>query len=163
METMEDTETVDITFVFSEKSVRMGFIRKVYTILCTQLLVTFGIIAIFVGVPAVSDYTYNNLWMLWVAIGLSFALIICFCCSGNLRRKTPWNYIALSVFTICEGFLLGVASAHYQGKEVAIAVATTAAVTLVLTLYACQVRGWRDSDGDLVGNCRAKLCPLALT
>ncbi|XP_037803791.1 protein lifeguard 1-like [Penaeus monodon] len=136
---MEDVEA-DMTFAFSEKSIRMGFIRKVYAILCTQLLITFGLVAIFVWVPSVSDYALNNMWMLWVAISLTFVMVIALSCCGNLRRKSPYNYIALFVFTLCEGYLLGVVSASYEGKEVAIAIVSTAVVTLVLTLFAFQTK-----------------------
>lgn len=112
-----------------------------YAILCTQLLITFGLVAIFVWVPSVSDYALNNMWMLWVAISLTFVMVIALSCCGNLRRKSPYNYIALFVFTLCEGYLLGVVSASYEGKEVAIAIVSTAVVALVLTLFAFQVRG----------------------
>jgi len=39
---------------FSDKAVRLGFIRKVYAILCTQLAVTAGIVAIF-RIKSISD------------------------------------------------------------------------------------------------------------
>ncbi|XP_063615382.1 protein lifeguard 1-like [Penaeus indicus] len=136
---MEDVEA-DMTFAFSEKSIRMGFIRKVYAILCTQLLITFGLVAIFVWVPDVGQYALNNQWMLWVAIGLTLTMVIALSCCGNLRRKSPYNYIALFVFTICEAYLLGVVSASYEGTEVAIAIVSTAVVTLVLTLFAFQTK-----------------------
>ncbi|XP_047481793.1 protein lifeguard 1-like [Penaeus chinensis] len=136
---MADVEA-DMAFAFSEKSIRMGFIRKVYAILCTQLLITFGLVAIFVWVPAVSNYALNNQWTLWVAIGLTFTMIIALSCCGNLRRKSPYNFIALFVFTLCEAYLLGIVSASYQGKEVAIAIVATAVVTLVLTLFAFQTK-----------------------
>ena len=36
---------------FSDKSIRMKFVRKVYTILLIQLLVTTGIVAVFILTP----------------------------------------------------------------------------------------------------------------
>merc|ERR1712071_628370 len=50
-----DAENPNQAFVFSEKSIRLGFIRKVYSILMLQLVITFGIMSIFVFINDVSN------------------------------------------------------------------------------------------------------------
>lgn len=111
-----------------------------YAILSVQLILTFGIVAIFTWVDEVKQFAYDNQAMFWAAFGLTIAMIILLACCSNFRRKTPWNYIALLVFTLCEGYLLGCCSATFDADEVAIAVVATVIVTLALTAFAFQVR-----------------------
>uniref|UniRef100_A0A0P4WTP6 Protein lifeguard 1 n=1 Tax=Scylla olivacea TaxID=85551 RepID=A0A0P4WTP6_SCYOL len=127
-------------FAFSEKSVRRGFIRKVYAVLTSQLIITFGIVAVFVLVPDVQKFAVRNQAVFWTAFGLTLAMVIALSCCGNLRRKTPHNYIALFVFTLCEGYLLGSVAATFEAKDVLIAVGATIVVTIGLTLFAFQTK-----------------------
>ncbi|KAK3879057.1 hypothetical protein Pcinc_016340 [Petrolisthes cinctipes] len=127
-------------FEFSEKSVRAGFIRKVYAILSLQLVVTFGIVAIFVFIDGVQVYAANTPALFYSAIVITLVLIIALACGGNFRRKTPYNYIALAIFTLAEGYLLGCASATYDAWEVTLAIGVTLIVTIALTLFAFQTK-----------------------
>jgi protein lifeguard len=99
----------------------------VFGILSAQLLVTFGVVAIFVFVDDVKQYATNN-WEL--ALGSSIAtivIVIALSCCGNLRRRAPLNLILLGFFTVLEGFMLGSFAAcfevrfhhlHKLGKEI---------------------------------------------
>ncbi|XP_045619474.1 protein lifeguard 1-like [Procambarus clarkii] len=127
-------------FEFSDKSIRMGFIRKVYALLTAQLLITFGIVAIFVWVPQVNTFAYENTSLFWSAFGLTIAMVILLSCCGNMRRKTPYNYLALFTFTICEGYLLGCCSATFEAWEVAAAIGVTIVITVALTIFAFQTK-----------------------
>jgi len=124
---------------FSDKAVRLGFIRKVYAILCTQLAVTAGIVAIF-RIKSISDYSQENQWLFWVAFASSFSCLIVLSCCSEIRRKTPHNFIFLGLFTVAEGFLLGMVCATYDTDEVLMAVGMCAAVTLALTIFAFQTK-----------------------
>nr|XP_006825528.1 PREDICTED: protein lifeguard 1-like [Saccoglossus kowalevskii] len=123
---------------FSESIIRHAFIRKVYTILCVQLMVTMGIICVFLFVPIlnrqcvhsyamfyfsdpVKEYVYSNPWVWWVALGITFATLIGMACFSDIRRKFPINFIFLAIFTICEGTVLGAISARYDFQTVLIA------------------------------------------
>ena len=57
-----------------------------------------------------------------------------------MARKVPHNYILLSLFTIIEGFMLGMVTLHYSISEVMLAVGVCAAVTLALTIFAFQTK-----------------------
>ncbi|XP_023327752.1 protein lifeguard 1 [Eurytemora carolleeae] len=105
---------------FSEKSVRLGFIRKVYSILCAQLVVTMGIVGIFT-LQSVKVYAAQHQEMFF-------------------RRRTPHNFIFLGLFTVAEGFLIGTVVATYQTDEVLMAVGMCAVVTLSLTIFAFQTK-----------------------
>ncbi|KAB7505157.1 Protein lifeguard 3 [Armadillidium nasatum] len=92
--------------LFDDKKIRHDFISK--------LIVTLGIMCLFIFVEEVNTYVRNNTTIFWVAFGLTFFCLIALICFGNLRRKFPLNYIFLGIFTICEGILLGTVSAFYD-------------------------------------------------
>ncbi|KAH9490169.1 hypothetical protein Btru_051240 [Bulinus truncatus] len=125
---------------FSEKTVRLGFIRKVYAILFMQIAITAGMISLFIFVDPIKEYSRQNPWMWILAFVMTFVIIIILACCPDFRRKTPINMILLMSFTICEGFLLGTVSGHYDKDEVLMAVGITAIVALALTIFAFQTK-----------------------
>ncbi|XP_037077573.1 protein lifeguard 1-like [Pollicipes pollicipes] len=126
-------------FDFSEQSVRKGFIRKVYSILMMQLVVTAGLIGIFFA-ESVREYAVKNTWIFWLAFAGTLVCILTLACCTDMRRKTPHNFIFLGVFTVCEGVLLGCACASFKASEVLIAVGICAVVCLALTMFAFQTK-----------------------
>lgn len=124
---------------FSDKAVRLGFIRKVYSLLTVQLLVTMGFIGLFF-VPAVGDFSRANPGLLIAAVICSFVFLIALVCIPSLRRKSPHNLIFLGLFTVCEGWLIGVICSRYQVEEVLLAVGLTAGVVFALTVFALQTK-----------------------
>jgi FtsH-binding integral membrane protein len=125
---------------FGAKAVRLAFIRKVYGILSVQLLISFGFICVFAIPEGMRQWSHQNLWVLWVAFGVSFATMLVLACCGEMRRQTPHNYIALMIFTIAESFLLGIISSIYEYQIVLAAVAITAIVCIALTAFAFQTK-----------------------
>ncbi|KER26706.1 hypothetical protein T265_06072 [Opisthorchis viverrini] len=107
---------------FSDKSVRHAFIRKVYLILTAQLLVTCGIVSLFL-LAATFLVTYITL-----------------VCCDNVRRRFPGNFIALSVFTLAFSYVAGTIASFHNTDSVLIAVGITAAVCLGISLFAIQTR-----------------------
>lgn len=88
--------------------VRHGFIRKVYGILIVQLILTFGLVAIFSYIDAVQSYAMNNSWLMGVSIAATFAILIGMtCCPGRVMYRFPLNLILLMVFSLFEGVALG--------------------------------------------------------
>jgi len=133
----------DETFnAFSEKKVRAGFIRKVYSILSLQLLITFGFVAVFQLVDPIRNYVLDDAhsWMFFTALGISLVLIIVLICIPGIRRSFPTNLICLMLFTICESFLVAIATCGYQSDEVLQAVGYTVIIFVLLTLFAFQTK-----------------------
>ncbi|XP_019847072.2 protein lifeguard 1-like isoform X2 [Bactrocera dorsalis] len=128
------------SFSFDEESIRKGFIRKVYSILMVQLLITFGIIAIFIYVDAVKDWVHHNIWILSISSVVILVTMICMACCESVSRQTPLNFIFLFLFTLAQSFLLGVLVTYYAASEVMLAIGITAAVCLALTLFAFQTK-----------------------
>lgn len=125
---------------FTEKSIRAGFIRKVYSILMCQLVVTVAFIAFFLYCKPVQEFAEDHVGLFIAAAVMSFVLIIALACCENLRRKYPHNIILLSLFTLCEAFLLGTAASTYDADAVLMAAGITTAVVLAITLFSFQTK-----------------------
>lgn len=134
---------------FSEKSVRQAFIRKVYSILFCQLMVSIGVVCLFVFAKPVNEYVRRSVGLFWFAwVGALVVMIVIACCE-NARRNFPLNFILLGLFTLFESFLLGVVSAHYRVNEVLLAMGIVSVVTLAITIFALQTK----YDFTMMGGC----------
>ena len=85
---------------FDEANVRRGFMRKVYSILSLQLLVTMAVMGIFFIEPVKIYSRTDGQWMFWVAFVASMVCIIALTCFEGVRRKAPGNLVWLGVFTL---------------------------------------------------------------
>lgn len=137
----EDPMGIEIKgFGFNDVTIRRGFIRKVYSILMCQLLITVGMIALFLYHQPTKMWVQHHLEIFWICFAVTFVLIICMSCCTSVRRKAPMNFIFLFLFTIAEGFLLATAASTYNSEEVLLAVGITAAICFALTLFAFQTK-----------------------
>ncbi|KAF6714869.1 Protein lifeguard 1 [Oryzias melastigma] len=123
---------------FSDKTIRKGFIKKVYLTLMTQLLFTVGIICAFIYWDRLNMWVRQNCAFTYSMIGVGCALLLILSIFGQLRRRAPYNYLALSLFTITEGVMLGSVTVYYHAEAVMWAVGATAFVTLGITLFTSQ-------------------------
>jgi hypothetical protein len=123
----------------TEKAIRNGFVRKVYSILGTQLVVTavIGWIIMSVG-NALPDSTI--LFLLFASLAISVAMMCVFMCRPDLMRKSPTNYILLGLYTLAMGIMVGFISAQYTQESVLIALGITCLVVVGLTAFACQTK-----------------------
>lgn len=120
-------------------NVRIGFIRKVYMILFAQLGITTLLSFFSMQVPAIGNFVLATFPVLiWVAIVLSFVIVILLACIPPLARSVPINYILLLVFTLCISYEIAGVCAAYEAEgmamEVYLAAGATAAITGGLTV-----------------------------
>jgi FtsH-binding integral membrane protein len=129
---------------------RLGFVRKVYGILSIQLLVT----ALFVAAASVESsplfrfFHYNGAnypsplanMLVMIAGVISFIVCIMITCCTGMARSVPTNYYLLSIFTICEAYLVGYITSFYTGYSVLYVALLTLSLTLTLTIYACTTK-----------------------
>uniref|UniRef100_A0A0K2T0F8 Protein lifeguard 1 n=1 Tax=Lepeophtheirus salmonis TaxID=72036 RepID=A0A0K2T0F8_LEPSM len=139
MESGQQYPEIDTMTAFSEKGVRLGFIRKVYGLLCTQLAITSAIVGIFT-MQSVKTYSVAHPELFWIAFAIMLVTLISMGCCSSVRRKSPMNIIFLGLFTIAEGFLLGAATSYYDVNEVLLAVGITFFLVLALTIFAFQTK-----------------------
>lgn len=136
----DDAEGQSKSFLFDNQSIRRGFIRKVYLILMGQLMITFGAVALIAFNDQAKAYALLNPWLLWLAMGIMIVTMLSMICCENVRRQTPTNFIFLGIFTLAESFMLAVAASRYAPRDVLLAIGSTAAICLALTMFAMQTK-----------------------
>ncbi|TNM98045.1 hypothetical protein fugu_014291 [Takifugu bimaculatus] len=121
-------------------SVRHAFIRKVYLVLASQLMVTTAIVSVFTFVEPVGKYVRDNPALYWVSYAVYFIThIVLVCCTGP-RRKHPWNLILLLLFTLALSYMTGTIASFYDTKVVFLAMAITAVVCICVTVFCFQTK-----------------------
>nr|XP_014347937.1 PREDICTED: protein lifeguard 1 isoform X2 [Latimeria chalumnae] len=126
--------------LFSDKAIRRAFIRKVYLTLMVQLLITVGIICMFIYWQTLKLWVLDNYWFTYTLLVVTFVLLLILVCCDTVRRKVPLNFIFLGLFTVAEGLMLGAISAFYNADAVMWAIGATAFVTFGLSLFALQTK-----------------------
>ncbi|KAJ8265677.1 hypothetical protein COCON_G00147760 [Conger conger] len=81
-----------------DQNIRRIFIRKVYAILMTQLLITLAIVALFTFCDPVKIYIQANPGWYWASYAVFFITYLTLSCCAGTRRRFPWNLILLAVF-----------------------------------------------------------------
>jgi len=121
----------------ASKAVRLGFMRKVYSLLAIQLIMTTLIGATLIFTPGVKEMVQANSWMLLPAFLLSFGLLI----GLHVKRKEhPVNLYLLAGFTVVEAYTVGVLATFYDQAIVVQAFFLTAAVVCGLTAFTFQTK-----------------------
>ncbi|XP_048366326.1 protein lifeguard 1-like [Sphaerodactylus townsendi] len=125
---------------FAERSIRRGFIRKIYLILSVQLGITLGIICLFIYWRFLKIWVRRRPWFCYSLLPVILILAITLACCDDARRTAPLNYILLLIFTFVEGMLLGSLAGFFDANGIMWAVGGTAFVTLGLSLFALQTK-----------------------
>merc|ERR1719396_288024 len=84
---------------------RLNFVRKVYSILTAQLILT-----VVISLPimrASLRWRVEHDYLLTVSWIVSFMTIMSTACCRSIVRKFPQNYIILFTFTFFEGIIVG--------------------------------------------------------
>ena len=84
------------------KHIRLGFLRKVYTLLAVQLIMTTIIAGVCLMTPEIKGFVHSNPWLIMVNFILSIGFLIGL---HIKRRETPVNLILLAGFVSNSGFL----------------------------------------------------------
>lgn len=115
--------------------IRNGFVRKVYSLLTVQLLLTVAIAAPFQMLPL---QTVGQLrWIYYVATAVMLSTMCGLICCPRMLREYPTNYVFLFTLTSAMGVLVGFASAQFTWQSVLLAAGITAVIFGSLTVYAC--------------------------
>ncbi|XP_048342830.1 protein lifeguard 3-like [Sphaerodactylus townsendi] len=125
---------------WDSKKVQHAFIRKVYSIISVQLLVTVGIVAIFIFVTPVTSFVQNNIAVYYGSYAVFLVTYLVLVCCEGLRRRFPWNIIFLCVFTLAMAFMTGTISSMYSTKAVLLAMIITAIVAITVTVFSFQTK-----------------------
>ncbi|XP_073022905.1 protein LIFEGUARD 2-like [Primulina eburnea] len=114
---------------------RWSFIRKIYTIVSIQLLLTIGVAAVVVTVHPISRFFATTGAGLALYIVLIITPFIVLCPLYYYYQRHPLNYFLLGVFTVALAFAVGLTCAYTSGKVIMESVILTTVVVISLTLY----------------------------
>jgi FtsH-binding integral membrane protein len=117
---------------------RMGFIRKVYGILASQIFVTF-IVATYIY-SRTSEWLAGHVWLVPLSMVVTIVLLVTMMCCGNVAKRFPMNYVLLGIITFFFGITTGFGSASYPSSVVKECVGITAVIFVGMTAYACFAR-----------------------
>lgn len=124
-----------------KRDVRSGFIRKVYSIMFAQLLVTFLAALLTMMVVPLKGWVVAHQLPLLISSGIGLLLTtILMLCMSRVLRNFPWNYILLAVFTALMTLTVSAIVAPFDMKVVLLALGGTLIITGGLTLFACQTK-----------------------
>ncbi|CAI7654179.1 unnamed protein product [Penicillium discolor] len=117
--------------------IRMQFVRKVYSILTAQLLLTTILSSISFFNDSYRVWIQSNFWLMIISVfgALGFMLATFW-----KRKSYPANLLFLSGFTILEAYSISVATSFYDARVVVQALALTLGIFVALTLFACQTK-----------------------
>ena len=130
--------------------------KKVYTILFTQLLFTAICIAVTITNFDIANWVLINWWMIIPCFIIIIVTEILMLCVKPLRRKVPINYILLLLFTIAEAYMVSSicvmtslevdctttpCSYNFLNRQPIICASVgTVAITAACTAYACTTK-----------------------
>lgn len=85
---------------------RQGFIRKVYSILASQLVLTSIFMIAAISNQGLGDFMRRNIPVLIVTCIISIVTLYALACYPTVARRVPVNYILLFIFTFAESYLV---------------------------------------------------------
>lgn len=121
------------------ESARRGFIRKVYGLVCVQLLAT----ALLAAPMATASDTWleaHSALFLCSTFGFLVLAVALTCGMSRLLRQYPYNLVILAMFTALEAVSVGFFCAMYEVQSVLFCLAATATIAGVLTLFAFKTK-----------------------
>lgn len=117
--------------------IRQGFVRKVYSLLTMQLLLTIAIVYPIVTILK-RTWVLQHMTLYYAASFGSLTAVLCVsCCCQSVARKFPMNYFFLFFVTVCMSITTGFLCTFYTISSVLQALTATALVFAVLTAFAC--------------------------
>lgn len=129
---LESGETLYPGISAGENQLRWGFIRKVYGILATQVVLTTVVSAVTVLYTPVNDLLRGSPGLL---LFLAILPLILLWPLHVYQQKHPLNFIFLGLFTVTLSLTVGVSCANTEGRIVLEALILTSAVVVSLTAY----------------------------
>ncbi|XP_060729616.1 protein lifeguard 1 [Tachysurus vachellii] len=135
-----ETGTSFVTSTFDDKTVRRAFIRKVFSVVTVQLLVTFSIVCVFTFSKTVRKAVQDNIWIYLSSYIIFMVVALALSFSSTLCRKHPWNFISLSVVTLSLSYMVGTVASFHDTTAVTIAMGSTLVISFSIIIFSAQTR-----------------------
>jgi len=127
-------------FGFDDRSIRAGFIRKVFMIVTVQLAVVAAMVSVAVFHDGTRLFVRQNPALYYVGYGVFLVVYIALMCCESVRRSFPSNVIATGILTIAIGYMTMMISAFYSTNTVFMALVITVVCCASIILFACQTK-----------------------
>ncbi|XP_066579924.1 protein lifeguard 4 [Amia ocellicauda] len=134
---IEDDFNYGTNVASASVQIRMDFLRKVYTILSIQIILTTATAALFMYSDTIKNFLHASPAVVLVSAIGSLGFI---CALAIYRHSHPANLYLLLGFTLLEAVSVATAVTFYEYTIVLQAFALTAAVFVGLTAYTFQSR-----------------------
>lgn len=114
---------------------RWAFVRKIYSILSIQMLLTIAVSAAVISVKPISEFFVSSSGGLGLYIFLIILPFLVMCPLYHYYQHHPINLILLGLFTVSISFSVGLTCAFTEGKVILESAILTAVVVVSFTLY----------------------------
>lgn len=113
---LPDDFKVGVAVIDCDTEIRLAFIRKVYSILFCQLLLT-SLVSLALYQPKAVEFHQRHPWFIFIPMAGSFVSLL-----GVYwkRHQHPANLVILGVFTIFESMMIGTITSYYESRIVSL-------------------------------------------
>jgi FtsH-binding integral membrane protein len=124
---------------FVDRSSRLGFMRKVFSIVLLQLLTTAGVTYLMMENAHIPAFllAQGRFFMIGILI-TSMLCVLSLSSVPGLRYRKPYNFMTLGLFTLCQSSLLGVFSSQFPAKSVYLGSSHTIMALFAVIMYSTQ-------------------------
>lgn len=124
---------------FATRGSRKGFIRKVYSIFCAQMVCTIAITSIIMNDGNIQNFLLRNFKAFLISAYLiSTGVIVALVSNPKLRYIAPINFVLLGLHTVMQSILVGIFSSAINPRLVCLGTIHTLGTFLAITLYSFQ-------------------------
>ncbi|KAI3383086.1 hypothetical protein SNEBB_011066 [Seison nebaliae] len=116
---------------------RMGFFRKVFSILAIQLLLTTVISIVFLIKPVINQFIMENTWVSYIFIISNFITLFALFLNS---RNSPKNFLLLTLFIILNSISVGFFVSLHNAYDIILSLSITSIVFVSLVLYTCKAK-----------------------
>uniref|UniRef100_A0A914X782 Uncharacterized protein n=1 Tax=Plectus sambesii TaxID=2011161 RepID=A0A914X782_9BILA len=123
---------------FSDKTIRAGFIRKVFTLVTIMLAVVTGMVALALLHKPTNDYVKSSPNLYGASYFTFLIVYIMLICCESLRRRSPHNLICVAILTLAIGYMTMMITAMSDVQSVLMALVITTGCCAGIIVFSRQ-------------------------
>lgn len=132
-----DDEDIEVHI---ERTMREGFVTKVYGIVLFQICITSCFILLSLFSSSYRSFLYTHMYIEYIALSICLILVFVPLCCPVILQRVPINYLYLLLFTSCLGYSISFGTAGYSPQTVTLAVVLTIVTVITITIYAWRTK-----------------------
>ncbi|XP_051984447.1 protein lifeguard 1-like [Xyrauchen texanus] len=133
-------ETEMFVSAFEDETIQKAFIRKVFSVVTLQLLVTFTVVCVFTFSSTVKAAVQKHIWV-YLSSYIVFTVVGgCLAIFSKFSRAHPWNLLGLSLVTLSLSYMVGTVASYHNTTSVIIALGSTLVISFTIIIFSAQTR-----------------------